>query len=192
MVASPLESLSEIEKNHILDLKTGFHIESKTFFYLNPWIGIGFNYSQFGSRAKTTFVNVDYNQDGMAESGSLNSNFKLNFYAPSAKVLIPVIKDKLFGYIDGAMGVLTYQNEFSYLPERGDYKHYFHNNGRTLGIYSSIGAIYKLNGNLGFTGCLSELLGSYKKLEINGQPVELEDLENVSRLNLSVGIIVFL
>ncbi len=192
MFAQINPGLEGLEHDHVKDLKSGNNLKFSAHYLFQNRFGVGFMFSNFTSNPVTTFFNTDVDGDGRLEDGEYNESLDLGFYGISLMVQLKNFNNKLIISGDIASGILTYNNDFSYTNFTFPSVQPKTLKGATLGSYIALDFELKLSNNIYFNVCPSALLGVYSNLKINGVENELEEKENVSRVNINAGILIYI
>ena len=170
----------EIE-DHYKRLKNGFHIGTDINYFWNEKNAIGVSASF--SQAKSTLPDmqgIDAAGNIIAQ-GDLTENIKLIYFGPSYfnRTISPGAKTHLL--IGFTTGYYIYNEKLSWIGET------INITGGTIGFGFSFGVDFLTSDNfaIGLQGSL--LVGWLNKVRVDGDLIELDENENLSRIDLTIG-----
>lgn len=172
-------------------LKSGYHIGADLNYFWRENMGVGLQYSRFGSKGSMDNVTAtDMATGEIIGQGEISDNIVINFIAPSFnyRYILPSRKAALQAHY--ALGYLSYNNNSKVINE--DLKITAQSFGVSLGAH----VIIPLGQRLSFIIGGTLVGGNFRKLKVkhaNGttQTIEAEkdnERENVSRIDLSAGL----
>lgn len=175
-------------KSYYRDLKTGWTANADLTFMITPDIGTGFKYKFFYTDGNTEGY-IDP-QDGVHLLYiNYGERIFVNYYAPQVYYQTYLNAAETYRMTTTySFGLTTYRNEAEYLSD------YLLLTGKNFGTDASINLEYYITDNLSLGAELSAFYSMLRKVKItdgsNSQTIDLdkEDYENLSRLELSIGI----
>jgi hypothetical protein len=180
-IAKIPEDASQEFEEHYNRLKTGYNIGSDITFFWNPEnsFGASINYSQ----AKSTLSDVAITDlDGsIIAYGDIEENVKLFYIGPTylSRHIRP--SGKTHWLAGMTVGYYNFNEDMTFLGEAVQI------NGGTVGFGVSLGVDILTTENFAFGIQTSALLGWLNKVKVDGEEVELEESENLSRIDISFG-----
>jgi hypothetical protein len=184
--ARTAEGMDPLMENYIDELKSGYHVSADLAYYFSEQIGAGLRYSSAFSENKANNITVTY-QDGSTATGSMSDDISIAFIGPyfSSRMLNANKLNALLFNV--GLGYLGYQDK-SVLVDTYTIK------GSTMGFSLDIGYDMSISKKLSLGVMLSMLGGTLDEYEINHRgrvttvKLENENRENLSRIDLSVGL----
>ncbi|MCF8368378.1 MAG: hypothetical protein K9G76_04990 [Bacteroidales bacterium] len=176
------EGIDSEYANHLKNLKNGIHFGSDLNFFLNPSNALGASFSY--SIAKSTLSNVvavDEFGDIIA-SGDLTENISLLYIGPSYFTRYITGYGKTHWLYGITAGYYSYKEDFEWLGETVDIT------GATAGLGLTFGADFPSSNNFALGFQVSMLIGWLSEIDIDGQTTTLDESENLSRFDFTVGI----
>jgi hypothetical protein len=178
---------SEID-NYMKKLKSGNQFSVDACFFLSESLGLGIKYSQHNSKANYGTVYLDFNRDGIVDTGQMNDDITISFFGPQITTQIPS-KNKTNTWVSSfAIGYLSYN-------DAGNMVVPITLKGSTIGLVGDIGYQVGISKNLAIAVSLSYTLGVLTQFEsttggyTNTIKLDKENYENLGRLDFSVGLI---
>ena len=183
------KSVPDDFRSYVKDLKSGVNLDLDVVYYFSETSGVGLKYNQFTSSNSIDQVSADLDGDGITEFGKMSDDIKVYFIGPvfSTRLLRPNKKNGVYSNL--GIGYLGYRNNSEITGFNIDLK------GATVGLYGEIGYQLGISKGLSLGTSFSYVLGSLSKIDVNhGDGYRTNDLdddevENLSRINLSVGLI---
>lgn len=179
--------LESFYEDYIRQLKSGYNLGADFNYFITESLGLGFKYNYFNSKNRIDEVYVE-NEDGSMESGPMEDNININFYGPSlTSRVLSVNKNSAFITAVG-LGYLSYKNKAYFIDDNLTIS------GNTFGMVLDLGYDIGLSEQMALGLQLSFTLGTLRKLEIDyGNYIdtielESESYENLSRIDLSIGL----
>ncbi|OQC59765.1 MAG: hypothetical protein BWX51_01381 [Bacteroidetes bacterium ADurb.Bin012] len=173
-------------KNYMKDLKTGFHFGMDAYYYFIENIGIGIKCNRYHSKNVLKNVYIQY-ANGSMEFGNMSDNIKIYFIGPFVSLrMLNKNKNNNF-YMNWGIGYTQYNDEAVFVYE-------FSTKGNNIGLFADWGYEIGLSKNfsLGFQlSIIASTLTKYKLItDFHTETVKLdkENYENLSHLNLSIGL----
>jgi hypothetical protein len=179
------EDLTADFENHLKGLKNGYNLGADIHIFSSEKNGFGISGSM--TNAKSTLSDVALTDDlgNILAIGDLEEDISLYYVGPSyMSRLVNSIGNVHFLYTLTA-GYYAYQEEMSFLGESIDIK------GGSIGFGISVGMDFLASENFALEAQVSVLMGWLSKFDIDGQSVDLEESENLSRIDLTLGIRLF-
>ncbi len=166
-------SLNELTE-YAKELRSGYGLGSNLNIYTGKHSSLGITYNFM------RFNNIIYDIDFVGIT-SLSNNIQLNFYGFNYQ-FCTLRKKRFICDFSIAPGYVTYTNDstVNHLS--------FTSKGKTFGLNLTSRYNIMANKNIGFFFDVSLFLGSLKKYEFEGQPVELDEPRNLSRIEIGIGI----
>ncbi len=168
-------------EEHYKRLKNSFHIGTDINYFWNEKNSLGVSASF--SQAKSTLPDMQAIDalGNIIAQGDLNENIKLLYVGPSYfnRTISPGTKTHLL--LGFTMGYYAYNEKLSWIGET------IYITGGTVGFGFSIGADFLTSDNFAIGLQASLLVGWLNKIKIDGEEFELEESENLSRLDLTIG-----
>lgn len=185
-VAKIHESIPPELKDYANGLKSGFNFGADFTYFLSETIGFGMKYNFFNSSNKIDDVWVlDFR--GNRRFGELSDDIKISFIGPSFSSRTQSYDKNHVLLTNIALGYLSYKNDAVLIDD-------IEIKGSTVGIVADLGYDGKIADNLFLGAQISFLVGALSEYDVsNGltqRTVSLDDddKDNLSRLDLSVGI----
>ncbi len=178
-------------KSYYRDLKSGYGGSADLMYLTNNKYGFGLKYKYFNTSSGCEgFIDP---QDGMTMLyGAFNEKIYVNFYAVSAQFRKFAGNDRLSINASYSIGFVTYRNEAEYI------NNYLLFEGNNAGLDLGLEAEYKIHGNISVFANASAFYSSLSKMKISDgttsatAKLEKESRENLSRVDISLGIIFYL
>jgi hypothetical protein len=178
-------------KSYYKDLKTGRYANVNLTWLFSAKYGAGIKYNFFDTSAKTDgFVDL---HDGMnLYYTTFSEHIYVNYFAGAFYYQENFGRRKLFKLNYGiSLGLVKYRDEVKYL-----YNYLM--TGESFGMDIDLGIEYSLNKHLSFMADLSDFSSTITKMKVSDGTtirtikLEKDSYENLSRLNFSIGIIIYL
>ncbi|MBN2174903.1 MAG: hypothetical protein JW731_12285 [Bacteroidales bacterium] len=176
------DGLDSESESHIKRLKNGFNGGADINFFWNRGnaLGVSTSYSQAESTLPDVVV-LDENGIILAQ-GDLSETIGLFYIGPSYFGR-SISKSGNTHWLSGlTLGYYAFNEELSWLGETIDIT------GRTVGFGFSFGVDFLTSDNFAIGLQAALLMGWLDKVEIDGEEVELDETENLSRIDLTIGI----
>jgi hypothetical protein len=173
-------------REYLKDLKSGYHFGGDFVGFISENIGFGAKYSRF----RTTNELIIYVYDpitGQGNIGKLRDDITIQFFAPTFTSRFSSANKKINFLSDISIGYLTYKNKATEIYN-------FTLKGRTVGGLLDLGVDFSVAKNLSLGLCFSYTLGILNQIEYDDgiyvMKIKLDEnnLENISRIDLSVGL----
>ena len=180
-IASDLDPLL---KDHIRNLKTGFHVGADIDFFITRHLALGAKYALFGTRDEINNVLFQDNS-GHTFSGKLDERIFVHYVGPNIFLKVGKATGKVFFTLDGSLGCLIYRNSGVYGTSDYTMK------GETFGVAVMPGIDIKITQQLAINLSAGLTFGIMNRatMTVNGQTETQNELkENLSRIDLSIGL----
>jgi hypothetical protein len=165
--ANTSEELLKYKKS----LKSGPRFGADAIFYISPNIGIGINYSTFGSSNKTNYISYEIN--GNKYEGSRQDDVRIHFAGPTISIRSIPKHNKLYVLCDFTLGYFSYSNDLII----NDVPHYLKR--KNVGFATSVGFDHMFVKNMSLGTSLNITAASIKDMKtLSGNNVE-----NLSRIS---------
>lgn len=183
LLAGISESIPSDLQDYTRQLKSGYHFGGDISYYFNPTIGIGFKTYVFKT-SNSAGVYVDFG-DGESEFAVMSDAITTIFAGPTFSTRFLSRKNSNAFIMGLGIGYLSQKNNAVLVNE-------YEIKGSTLGMTLDFGYDIKMTKNLDLGFQISFLSGSLSKYEVSDgyhtETVELEELEGLGRMDLSVGL----
>ncbi|MCB2221130.1 MAG: autotransporter outer membrane beta-barrel domain-containing protein [Bacteroidetes bacterium] len=179
------DDLTADYEDHLKRLKNGYNLGADIHIFSSEKNGFGISGSM--NRAKSTLPKVALTDDlgNILAIGDVEEDISMYYVGPSyMSRLVNSMGNVHFLYTLTA-GYYAYQEEMSFLGESIDIK------GGSIGFGMSAGIDFLASENFALEAQVSVLMGWLNKFKIDGQSVDLEESENLSRIDLTLGIRLF-
>jgi hypothetical protein len=178
-------------KSYYRDLKTGIYADADLTFLFSPKYGAGLRYKFFGTSASTDGY-VDP-QDGVnLYYTRFSEHIYVNYFSGAFYYQEYFGSRKSFRLNTGiSMGLVKYRDEVIYLYN-------YLTTGNSIGMDVDLGLEYLLSNSLSIRADLSEFASSITKMKVTDGvstrivKLDKDNYENLSRLNFSVGLVIYL
>lgn len=181
-IAKLPDDINSEYESHLNNLKSGFHLGSDINYFMNKNNAFGVSVSY--SNAKSTLQDVSGVDEfgNIIATGDLTENIKLLYFGPSyfSRYINP--NGKTHWLYSMTAGYYTYDEDFEWLGETVDIT------GGTVGFGFSLGVDFLSSENLALGLQVSALMGWLNKFNVDGDEVDLDESENLSRIDLTFGI----
>lgn len=186
-IAKIAPSVPSVFEEYMKDLKSGYYFGGDVSIYLSEQLGIGFKYSNFGSKNVITNVSVEY-ADGTTGHGKMSDDISIHFIGPLFSIRFFDAKKKNCFLTSIGLGYMGYVDDGVFINNAVTIK------GNTLGMSLSLGYDIGLSKSvaLGFQFTLEA--GTLTQYQISDgnttMKVELEEsaYESLTRIDLSIGL----
>lgn len=169
-------------EDHYKSLRHGLTLNFAYDYMIKPNLGLGFVASAFNS-AQTTY--------SIKDSVDLKDDEYMFYAGPSVKYLLPSFNEKYDWYVSATIGYLSFRNSSQVAKENQygvvapvsmSYKGTALGYGLYLGLNYRINSYLSLGCNAGFFG------GQIAKLKEGENEYELNQKENLNRLDFTIGV----
>ncbi len=178
--ASISESFSQAVEAHMKNLKSGYNLGMDLSFFTGMKDAFGMSASY--SNAKSTLEDVSVSgTNGITVNGDIEENISLYYIGPSYFHVSPVSgggTNFVFGMTGGYYG---YGEKFRFSGESMKIT------GGTVGFGMGFGFDFLASDDFAIGLQASALLGWINKMKMDGETVELNESENISRIDLTIG-----
>ncbi|MBN4051367.1 hypothetical protein JYU16_00985 [bacterium AH-315-M05] len=171
---------------YMKELRSGYHIGGDLNYYITGTQGIGIKYSMFRTKNQLNNIYIIY-PNGQTRSGILRDDITIQFIGPSYCMRM-FLGNKYSHLISNiSLGYLDYRNNAKLIDD-------FILSSSALGFSGDIGIDFLIDNNISLGIAFSITLGTLSKFEIDDgvsiQTIELdkENFENISRIDLSIGL----
>jgi len=181
-LAKILSGLDNEFEDYIRGLKSGYNIGGDFNYFINEKNSLGVNISF--SQAKNTMSDVALiDSDGnIIAVGFMKDDIRLFYLGPSYTMRSSYDEGKSYILGSFSFGYLSYKDNAYVVNTEIDIK------GSTIGLGISIGGDIIISENIAFGIQASVLLGFLDKIIVDGQSLDLNESENLTRIDLSLGL----
>ncbi len=187
-----ISGLSDLEKKRVNSYRSGRQTDFSAHYLFKKEFGLGLTNIHYLSDHVTPFYSMDLDGDGRSEDGSYRDNATINFWGVSLLQEIMNRNNKFFIQANAAAGLLSFNSEVTYTNSSYPSVQTNKLDGNTYGSYISFDFEYAVSKNIRLNVAPSALLGVFSKMSYNGKKSKLEEKENVSRVNISAGISIYM
>jgi hypothetical protein len=184
--ASPRANEWDLPRDYLAELKSGTSMLGSFTYYFTNNFGLGFLYTRFTSSHHLANVGLYDAANTLISFGSLEDNIAISCYGPMVELRKPNAPGTLV--LTGAVGL----GFLSSLDLRQRVLYYEVVTGNSVGALGAAGIDLVFNTNVALsleaTGCI----GTISKFKIDDEPYAAAGKENVNRLELNLGIKLYL
>lgn len=174
--------LDEEFEDYIKGLKSGYNIGGDFNYFMNEKnsLGVNISFSQAkNSMSDVALVDIDGN---IIAVGDMKDDIRLFYLGPSYTMRSSSNEGKSYILGSFTLGYLSYKNNAYVVNTDIDIT------GATVGLGISIGGDIVISENIALGIQASVLLGFLDKIIMNGQSLDLNESENLSRIDISLGL----
>ncbi|MDR0386054.1 MAG: hypothetical protein LBH60_08250 [Prevotellaceae bacterium] len=173
IIAPEAADTSEELLKYRKSLKSGLRLGADAVFYLSPNIGVGVNYSTFGTGNRINHIVYETGENSRYE-GKRRDDIRIHFVGPAISIRSIPRHNKIYAFCDFTMGYFIYSNNL--FINNTEYKLRKEN----FGFATSMGADFMIMKNLSAGVSLNITAASVKNVEI----LTGNKIENLSRISL--------
>jgi hypothetical protein len=156
-------------------LKTGPRFGANAMFFISPNVGLGVNYSIFGSANKTNYISYEENEHTF--EGYREDNIRIHYVGPTISIRSIPKNNKFYAFCDFSLGYFAYLNNLTLNENR------YNLNKGNFGFTTSIGADFMFVKYLSMGLAMNITAASIN----NKTEILIEnDVENLSRIGLAL------
>ena len=183
MIGKVPVNFDPILQDHLERLKKGFHLGGDVDFLLSKNVAVGVKYSFFMSKDEMNSIMFS-DTAGRQILGKIAENVHIHYIAPNVLVRAGKAMGKVSFVFDGSIGCFIYRNNGTLV--QSDFKM----KGIALGVSLVPGIELKVSPNFCINLNLGLNLGvmNSSTMEIGGQTSLSNEKENLSRIDVSVGL----
>lgn len=168
-------------------LKDGFDIESSAIYYFKNKIGIGITASKFDAYARLNNVYlIDDSTSAVIAFGSLEDDIRISFLGTTLAYYYETKNNRNILQFELTPGYIFYNNTSKWI---------IYNNkviGQTFGLNLALAYDFKLNKYFSIGIGYNILIGSLEDVTVNDNSQKLEQLESMTRTNITLGLNIYL
>ncbi len=181
-LAKILSGVDKEFEDYIRGLKSGYNIGGDFNYFINEKNSLGVNISF--SQAKNTMSGVALfdSYGNIIAVGDMKDDIRLFYIGPSYTMRSSSNEGKSYILGSFTLGYLSYKDNAYVVNTEIDIK------GATVGLGISIGGDIIISENIAFGIQTSVLLGVLDKIIVDGQSLDLNESENLSRVDISLGL----
>lgn len=180
------ESVPSDFEQYIRDLKSGYHYGLDLSYYFSEQLGVGLKYNKYKSKNSADHIYVDQ-PDGTTQLGKMSDDISIHFIGPMLSMRLMDADKKNSFLMNVGMGHMDYKDAAVLISD-------FTIKGSTLGLCWDFGYDIGISENL-VMGCqLSLMIGTLYQYKVSDGrhtetvKLEEEEYENLSRIDLSIGL----
>lgn len=169
------------------ELKSGYHLGWDFSYFISESIGFGIQYSMFRTSNELDNIFVTNKETGKTRTGKLKDDITIHYFGPAVCTRLSSANKKRHFISDFSLGYLSYKNKAVLIDS-------FTLTGGTLGLILDLGVDFSLDKNLSLGIFLAYKIGTLNQVNrddgIQSKTIKLDkdDLESLSRIDLSVGL----
>lgn len=172
LLAKTPAGFSPEAKKYIDEMRNGFFIDANFKFFPFKGIGFGVKYNQF--KTSNSILSI------------VEDNIRVSFLGLSLTNSTKFKNNLGYAFADLSIGSVTEVNDAKLLNESVTIK------GSTIGLYFSTGVEFMILKNLGLGFQVGLLGGKIDEIKRDGQTVELEEPDNLLRVDGTLGVKLYL
>lgn len=172
-------------RDYIKQLKSGYHINADFTFFIIEYLGVGAKYSMFKTQNDVGIYVED--SSGQIITGMLEDDMTIHFVGPTFFTRGSFKEEKAHFLFGIGAGYLRYKNEAQFIDA-------FTLTSNTFGMSFDLGMDFRLASRLYMSVAFSYMIGTITQYEYDDgvikETIKLnkDEYENISRLDLSVGL----
>jgi hypothetical protein len=169
------------------DLKSGYHLGGDFSFFTSENIGLGIKHSMFRTGNELDNIYIVDPVTGQARTGKLKDDITIQYFGPAICTRVSSANKKTHFISDLSLGYLLYKNNATVIDD-------FTLTSGTLGLMWDFGADLSIDKNLSLGLFFAYKLGTLSQYNYDdgkqSKTIKLDkdNLENISRIDLSVGL----
>jgi hypothetical protein len=176
IIAPEPTNISEEFLKYRKRLKSGPRFGLDALFFVSPNIGLGLNYSTFGSENKTNHISYKINDNTF--EGERSDDIRIHFMGPTISIRSIPKHNKFYASCDFTLGYFVYLNDLILNNTQYNLKE------KNFGFATSIGADFMFVKNISIGLSLNITAASIRKTEILND----NNVENLSRVSLVMAL----
>jgi len=180
------EGLQSLIERYFKELKKGYHISSDLNYFFTEYFGFGLKYSFYKSSNELSNVQVTF-EGGSQKTGKIRDDITIHFIGPSFNMRLLPGDGRNTLHSGFSAGYVRYINNSQVIDK-------YIVKGETLGFSWDVGCDLGLSANVYLGLMFSYTLGVLKEYEVDDgtyrviYELDTEDYDNLSRIDLSVGL----
>jgi hypothetical protein len=172
-------------RQYMKELKSGYHFGGDVTYYLSRRTGVGLKYNNFKTSNEANVTSTS--PSGQRNNGVMRDDITIQYIAPVLASRQFSVNNKTIFHTGFSLGYLDYTNNATLVEQVTI-------SGNTVGVGLDLGLESKLSKILGLEFKLGMIAGSLGKIEksqggkIETVTLEKEQRENLSRVDVSIGL----
>ncbi|MGB3465414.1 MAG: hypothetical protein WBA74_09090 [Cyclobacteriaceae bacterium] len=180
----PPDSFNDFQKSYVRKVNSGWSYKLAADYFLKNRIGVGLQLERFLSVEQINDVVFTDPDTDISETGELSDDVGITYLGPSVVYHFDTKQNNYTAFFSLGAGYVWYNNDFIRIEPRKA-------TGNTIGLHVSASMDFILLDHLMMGVEVSASyanLNSYEIIDENGQKEVITDNNDISRINLSVGI----
>lgn len=174
-------------EKYIKELKSGYHFGGNFTYFPANYFGFGLLYTNFRTSNQIDDIYIVNNETGEVRTGKLRDDVTVQYFGPAIALRANLPDSRVSMHLKSSIGYIGYKNEAIVIDE-------FMLKSATVGLYSDMGVDIPIDRNLSLGIYMSFTIGFLTNYDYTDGTesrritLEAEDYENISRIDLSVGL----
>lgn len=187
-LTAPLgENIPDDFNNFYKDLKSGYHFGGNFTYFTSNSLGYGLLYTNFRTSNQIDDIYIVNNETGEVRTGKLREDVSIQYFGPALALRANLPDTRISMNLKSSIGYIAYKNEAIVIDE-------FLLKSGTAGFHTDMGLDIPIDKNLSLALYISFTVGvltyyDYSDATQNQRlSLNKENYENISRIDLSVGL----
>jgi hypothetical protein len=172
LIAPAPDNITKEHEQYIDEMRQGMTYDLNLNVFITKVVAVGLKYNRFSTSNSIGSI--------------IEDNINIDFIGPSFIAYMPLVKNNSFFYTNFSIGKISEKNKGKIMGDDFEVK------GSSVGVYSSIGFDVLLTRNISLGLQSGLMLGSIDKFYVNDVEIELDEPDNLARIDIMVGLKIYL